>query len=178
MMIRGTGVSNAVYNAAANVTTAVLGGPEKLTMLMRERDPAFAGLVSRRYMLAARDVTGDNEATAASLAAALQRIAAHEVRGVDQPTVDAMRAILHVPEGDGPDGRHYFKSGSLDSDPLTRIRSGFWDGPAGTLVYVVMVEQPTPGGLARDAAGERLAEVSAAVAEAVLTAARQAATSE
>ena len=81
MMIRGTGVSNAVYNAAANVTTAVLGGPEALTTLMRERDPAFAGLASRRYMLAARDVTGDNDATAASLAAALRRIAAHEVRG-------------------------------------------------------------------------------------------------
>ena len=83
-----------------------------------------------------------------------------------------------MPEDDGPDGRHYFKSGSLGSDPLTWIRSGFWDGPAGTIVYVVMVEQPTPGALARDAAGERLAEVSAAVADAVLAAARQAATSE
>ena len=57
-MIRGTGVSNVVSNAAANVTTAVLGGPEDLTRRIHARDPTFAGLVTRRYMLAARDVTG------------------------------------------------------------------------------------------------------------------------
>lgn len=79
MMIRGTDLSNAVYNAAANVTTALLGGPEALTGLIHDRDPAFGGLTVRRYMLTTRDVTGDNEATAASLAAVLQRVAARDL---------------------------------------------------------------------------------------------------
>ena len=172
MMIRGTSVSNAVYNAAANVTTALLGGPEALTRRIHGRAPAFSGLAVRRYMLAARDVTGDNEATAASLAAVLQRIAARDVPGVDRPTVDAMWDILHVPSDDGPDGAHYYKSGSLNSDPLTRVRSGFWHGRDRVMLYVVMVEQPDPGRRTSRETGEHLAEISVAAAEAVLNAAR------
>ena len=176
MMIRGTGVSNAVYNAAANVTTALLGGPEALTGLIHDRAPAFGGLTVRRYMLAARDVTGDNEATAASLAAVLQRVAARDLPGLSRDTVTALWEILRVPEDDGPLGlgTHYFKSGSLGSDPMIRIRSGFWDGPEGVIVYVVMAEQPTPGTRTRDAAAARLVEVSRAATDAVLAAARAA----
>ena len=114
MMIRGVGVSNAVYNAAANVTTAVLGGPASLTKLIHDRDPAFAGLVSRRYMQADRVVNGDNEATAAALAVVLQQIAFRRVPKTDADTTQAMWEILHVPEDAGPTGSHYFKSGSLD----------------------------------------------------------------
>src|SRR4051794_15257584 len=43
--------SNIVYNAAANVVTAVLGGPDALTALIRKRDAAFAAVSVRRYML-------------------------------------------------------------------------------------------------------------------------------
>ena len=171
MMIRGTDVSNAVYNAAANVTTALLGGPEALTGLIHDRDPAFGGLVVRRYMLAARDVTGDNEATAAALAAVLQRVAARDLPGLSSDTVTALWEILRVPEDDGPLGMHYFKSGSLGSDPMTRIRSGFWDGPEGVIVYVVMAEQPTPGTRSRDEVAARLVEVSRAATDAMLEAA-------
>ena len=174
MMIRGTDVSNAVYNAAANVTTALLGGPAALTRRIHDRDPAFAGLTVRRYMLAARDVTGDNEATAASLAAVLQRVAARDVPGLSAETVTAVWEILRAPEDDSPDDTHYFKSGSLDSDPMTRIRSGFWDGPSGQIVYVVMAEQPGPGVSSRADAAARLVEVSVAVADAVVSAARDA----
>ena len=73
---------------------------------------------------------------------------------------------------DGIDGRvHYFKSGSLNSDPMVRIRSGFWHFPPDeTTVYVVIVEQPVPGSLSRDRAGERLAGVSVLVTDAVLAA--------
>jgi len=172
-MIRGTGVSNVVYNAAANVTTAVLGGPAELTRRIHARDAAFAGLVSRRYMLAARDVTGDNEATASSLAAVLQRIAAGQVAGVAPATLEAMREILAVEDQTGPD-RHFFKSGWLDSDPLTRIHSGFWNTTSGTFVYVVMAERPDPGALARDEAGRRLQSTVERVSEAVEGAARAA----
>ena len=172
MMIRGVGVSNAVYNAAANVTTAVLGGPASLTKLIHDRDPAFAGLVSRRYMQADRVVNGDNEATAAALAVVLQQIAFRRVPKTDADTTQAMWEILHVPEDAGSTGSHYFKSGSLDSDPLTRIRSGFWESPTGIVVYVVMVEQPNPGSRTREEAGLHLADVSVAVTDAVLVAAR------
>ena len=172
MMIRGVGVSNAVYNAAANVTTTVLGGPASLTKLIHDRDPAFVGLVSRRYMQADRVVNGDNEATAAALAVVLQQIAFRRVPKTDADTTQAMWEILHVPEDAGSTGSHYFKSGSLDSDPLTRIRSGFWESPTGIVVYVVMVEQPNPGSRTREEAGLHLADVSVAVTDAVLAAAR------
>lgn len=174
MMIRGSDVSNVVYNAAANVVTALLGGPGELTALIHQRNAAFNELTVRRYMLAARDVTGDNEATATSLAAVLRRIASRRMAGVEPDTISAVRDILRVPDDDSPDGRvHYFKSGSLNSDPMVRIRSGFWHFPTNeTIVYVVIIEQPVPGSLSRDQAGERLAEVSVSVTAEVLAAAR------
>ena len=172
MMIRGTDVSNAVYNAAANVVTALLGGPEALTGRIHARDAAFDGLTARRYMLAARDVDGDNEATAASLAAVLQRIASRRVPGVDEDTASAIREIMRVPDDDGTGRGHYFKSGSLNSDPLVRIRSGFWNLPEGVVVYVVIVEQPEPAALSRDKAGARLDRVSRKIADAVVRDAR------
>ncbi len=172
-MIRGTRVSNVVYNAAANVTTAALGGQAEMTRLMHARDPAFSGLVTRRYMLAARDVTGDNAATAASLAAVLQQIARREVPGVARETVDAMRDILALEDQVGPD-RHYFKSGSLDSDPLTRIRSGFWDRGDEPIVYVVMGERSGPGSLERAEAGRQLQGSVEAAASVIVAAARAA----
>src|SRR6185295_9570031 len=60
--------SNAVYNAAANLITAALGGPEALTARIRKRDPAFAQVSARRYMLRDRQEQGDNEAPAKALA--------------------------------------------------------------------------------------------------------------
>ena len=127
MMIRGSDVSNVVYNASANMVTALLGGPGALTARIQRRDVAFSGLTVRRYMLAARDVTGDNEATASSLAAVLRRIASRRIAGMEPDTISAIWDILRVPNGDSTDGRvHYFKSGSLNSDPMVRIRSGFW----------------------------------------------------
>lgn len=172
MMIRGSDVSNVVYNASANMVTALLGGPGALTARIQRRDAAFSGLTVRRYMLAARDVTGDNEATASSLAAVLRRIASRRIAGMEPDTISAIWDILRVPNDDSTDGRvHYFKSGSLNSDPMVRIRSGFWHFPPDeTTVYVVIVEQPEPGSLSRDQAGERLAEVSVSVTDAVLAA--------
>lgn len=172
-MIRGTGVSNVVYNAAANVTTASLGGPASLTARIHARDPAFADMAVRRYMLAARDVTGDNDATPAALAAALQRIAARDLPGLAPATVEAIRDVLRV---DNPDATepHYVKSGSLDSDPLTRVLSGFRETPAGLVVYVVMAERPEPGTLDRAEAGRRLEATVAAARDALLAAAHAA----
>jgi hypothetical protein len=160
-MIRGTGVSNQVYNAAANLTTAVLGGPRGLTVRIHRRDPAFRGIEIRRYMLARRDVTGDNEATAASLASVLQRLAAGDLEGVEWETLEAMRRVVYLEE-DPRRGAHYYKSGSLDSDPQCRIRSGWYEGEDGRrLVYVVMVRQPAPEGeLERRTAARRLGELA------------------
>ena len=77
----GRRVSNAVYNAAANLTTTLCGGPHRLTEQIRARIPAAEGLAVRRYMLAPRNVTGDNTATPAGLAAVFGAIAAGEVAG-------------------------------------------------------------------------------------------------
>lgn len=180
-MIRGTGVSNAVYNAAANLTTAFFGGPEGLTAKIHARHPGFGGIHSRRYMLAARDVTGDNTATAASLAAVLAAIARGDLPGISPSLHEEIRDVLFLEETEH--GAHHFKGGSLNSDPLTRVLSGYYQRagtPSGdALVYVFMVEIPgpdriAPGNLDRAAAGERLAELVGALRDAALPPARRA----
>ena len=174
-MIRGSGVSNAVYNAAANLTTSFLGGPPELTRRIHARHPDFAGIHSRRYMLAPRDVTGDNEATAASLAAVLASIARGDTPGVSPEIHRAMRDILFL-EQTG-DGNHFHKGGSLNSNPITRVLSGFYERPgepAGRqLVYVFMAEIPGPGDLEPADAGRRLQDHLEALRAAALPLARR-----
>ena len=140
-MIRGTGVSNAVYNAAANVTTAEFSGPEGLTAAVHQRTSDFEGISVQRYMLARRDVTGDNTATAASLAHVLRRVASGDLPGTSSETTEAIRDIMRL-EGENDLGDHYYKSGGLSSDPAVAVRSGYFMKNGVALVYVVMVEQP------------------------------------
>ena len=99
------------------------------------------------------------KATPASLAAVLQRIASRDLAGVSPETIAALREVLRVPGPplEGPTrGEHFYKGGSLDSDPPVRILSGFWELGPGTIVYAVMAEREGPGSMERDAAGERL----------------------
>jgi len=146
---------NSVYNAAASAVTALLGGPEGLTRAVRRRDPDFAAFAVRRYMLAPRDVTGDNEATAEALAAVLRRLASGELAGVDAPTLAAIRdSVLIRDDYLGLTGRHRVKTGALDSDPVTRVESGWCEAPGGRpVVYVVTLTRPAAAGPAEDVAG-------------------------
>ena len=189
-LIRGDGVSNAVYNAAANLATAFLGGPRALTARIHERHPDFSGIEARRYMLAARNVTGDNEATAASLAAVLAAIATGTLPGVGAETHEALREVLFLAEeggetthekgsdeeGGGGARLHYFKGGSLNSDPITRVLSGYTrrpgDPPGQALVYVFMAELPGPGDSDPAAAGTRLRDYLETLRAAALPPAR------
>jgi hypothetical protein len=159
IMMGSVRASNIVYNAAANVTTALLGGPEALTRAIRARDPSFAPIAARRYMLAPRNVTGDNEATPAALAAVLKCVATDRTSSpTPKGTLQAVSEAMLTPKDHiGIKGRHHVKEGALDSDPLVRVHSGWVERDDGTtLVYVVMLTQPSPGKLARDKAGERL----------------------
>ena len=165
--------SNVVYNAAANVVTAVLGGPDALTALIRKRDPAFAAVSVRRYMLRDRHEHGDNEAPPIALAALYQRLAAGRLAGVDATTMDAIREALR--RADDPVlGRHYDKNGDLDTDPLAMVRAGWYDTAGGPLVYVVMTTQPTPGPSGREASSEQLAKTADALAHTIVEAGRAA----
>lgn len=160
--------SNAVYNAAANVTTAVLGGPSDLAAKIRARDPEFGPIQVRRYMLAPRDRPGDNEATAAALAAVLRRIASGRRRGIDDATLAAIRgAIRH--NDDPPLGTRFTKGGSLDSEPITRVESGWWETKQGPIISVVMTVQLGTGPRPRAKAGKRLAEAADRLNRAVVT---------
>ncbi len=95
-------------------------------------------------MLADRKARGDNEATAASLAAVLQRVASGDIPGVRREVIDAIRGAVLVE--DLPGGRHHYKTGEIDSDPLTRVRTGWIETPWGeVVVYAVMTRQLTPG---------------------------------
>ena len=163
LVMMGTApASNIVYNAAANLTTAVLGGPDALTALIRARDAAFATVSARRYMLRNRRERGDNEAPAGALAALYRRLASRRLAGIAAPTMEAIHEALRRPD-DPSLGRHFDKGGSLDSDPLCEIRAGWYDTAKGPLVYVVMTRQPTPGADGRPASSQRLAKTADAV---------------
>ena len=170
LVMMGTApASNVVYNAAANVTTAALGGPDALTAQIRERDEAFAMVSARRYMLRNRRERGDNESPAIALAMLNQRLAARRLAGIDAPTMDAIHEALRRRD-DPALGRHYDKNGDLDSDPLSEVRAGWYDTAKGPLVYVVMTMQPTPGPAGREASSQQLATTADALTEAIVQA--------
>ena len=164
VMIGKAPASNAVYNAAANLTTAALGGPETLTALIRKRDPAFARVSARRYMLRDRTKPGDNEAPATALAALYQRLASSHLQGIDAATMEAIHATLES-RPDATLGRHFTKSGSLTTDPMTQVRAGWWQTAKGPLVYVVMTTRRSPGPDGRDQSQRRLSETCEALRE-------------
>jgi hypothetical protein len=164
VMMGSAPASNIVYNAAANLTTAALGGPEAVTALVRQRDAAFATVSVRRYMLRDRRERGDNEASAGALAALYQRLASGRLAGIEPPTMAAIHEALRRRD-DPVLGRHFDKDGSLGSDPLCEIRAGWYDAAKGPLVYVVMTLQPAPGADGRPASSERLAKTAAAVTQ-------------
>ncbi|WP_169977404.1 serine hydrolase [Tautonia rosea] len=172
VMMGSIDAPNHVYNAAASASTAILGGPDALTAAIHGIDPAFDGIVARRYMLAPRDVTGDNEVSAASLAAVMARLASGELPGVDAETLTAMRnavirreAVFDLP------GRHFLKGGALNSDPITRVKSGWWERPElEPIVYVVMLTQPAPAPESLTEAADRLDATASALSAMLLEA--------
>lgn len=138
--------SNAAYNAAANVIIEYLGGPAALTERVRQRFPAAPGLQIARYMLADRKENADNLLTAESLATVLRFLALHtppdELRA-------ATRNVLLL-ETDAERGDHYYKGGTLTSDPQVRIEAGFWDYRDAAFVYVVIATRPRAASSAED----------------------------
>ncbi|AGA31178.1 serine hydrolase [Singulisphaera acidiphila] len=175
VMMGSVPASNIVYNAAANVATALLGGPEGLTQAIHDRDPAFAPIMVRRYMLADRRAKGDNEATPTALAAVLQRLAARKVPGLDAATVEAIRrAVLAQDEPNL--GRHFWKNGDLASDPITQVESGWYETEDRTIVYTVMVAQPDAGSQPRDEAHHHLGETAKRLTDTLVHSARDEAT--
>jgi hypothetical protein len=160
-MIASTGVDNATYNVAANLVTARLGGPAALTQRLHARDPRFHGLQVRRYMLADRRAHGDNEATAAALAAVHAALASRRVAGLDAATVQACRAVLA--DGADRDGRAVFrKDGALDSAPATRTRAGWRDGRNGARVFAILLADDAAGvatGARLEAAAQRIEDL-------------------
>ncbi|MCO6044477.1 class A beta-lactamase-related serine hydrolase [Aeoliella sp. ICT_H6.2] len=136
-MIRVGENPNRVYNGAANVVIAMLGGPTQATARVHERDDRFAGHTVNRYMLADRNVTGDNTATPESLAAVHSALARREIKGLQPETIERIRNVLLL-DKDRSGTSHYFKGGSLGSDPVTYVRAGWWEGKRPTVVYAVM----------------------------------------
>jgi hypothetical protein len=172
IMMGSVPASNIVYNAAANVAIALLGGPKEATRLIRTRDPAFAPIVVRRYMLTDRKANGDNVATPAALAAVLQRLASRSVPGLAEKTVEDIRRAI-IAKDDPRGGKLFVKEGDLASDPVTCVRSGWSERPGGgTVVFVVMVAQDKPDAKTADKAHKDLAATAARLTEALLDAAR------
>jgi hypothetical protein len=165
-MISSKGVDNATYNVAANLVTARFGGPAALTQRLHARDPRFAGLQVRRYMLADRRTNGDNTATAAALAAVHQALARGRVPGLATATVMACRRVL----ADGQDDARravFRKDGALDSAPATRTRAGWRHAVDGTRVFAILLADDRAGA----AVGDRLDDAAQRI-EALLFAPR------
>jgi hypothetical protein len=168
IMMGSVSASNLVYNAAANVAIALLGGPAATTRSIGARDPAFAPIAVRRYMLADRKANGDNVATPASLAAVLQRLASRSVAGLAEMTVEEIRRAM-LTKDDPLRGRLFIKDGDLASDPITCVRSGWSEKPGGgTIVFVVMLVLDEPGAGNRDEAHRELAATAARLTECLL----------
>lgn len=136
----GSECSNTSYNAAANVAIALLGGPEGTTRRLHDRHPLQSGLHVRRYMLADRNVTGDNTATPRGLATVFARTVHQQLPDVQPHVTQAMTDILH--SADYPDGSQLFsKGGTLHTDPVTCVRSGQLRRGEARLSYAIMVAQ-------------------------------------
>ncbi|MCH2182461.1 MAG: hypothetical protein MK108_10690 [Mariniblastus sp.] len=136
----GKTYSNIVYNGAANVAIALLGGPAAATAQMQQRHDAFQGVHLRRYMLARRNVTGDNTATPFALATLFQTTVGKTPPDVMGNTVQELTDILHVT--DYPNGaKLYAKGGTLYSDPVTQVRSGHYSNGTRTMNYAIMASQ-------------------------------------
>ena len=164
---------NSVYNGAANLTTAVLGGPEALTRKIHKRDPGFRGIRAGRYMLAKRTEKNDNVATAEGLAAVLRRVSPGQWDGLDETTAQAIREAMVVSES-VPAGKHYRKGGDLNSNPLTVVRSGWYERDGETTVYVVSLVQSEPGNRSRSEAKQRLDDTAESLRSELLSAVRSA----
>ncbi len=163
IMMGSRKASNAVYNAAASLAIASLGGPAEATAKIRARDPGFGGIVVGRYMLAAR-TPSDNVATPAALAAVLAAVATGQVPGLDAATAEAAAQAM-MQSTDRALGVHRHKEGNLDSDPMVVVKTGFYLRGSGKppLVYVVgaaLAGKPTGS---RDAAHRRLDQLTDAV---------------
>lgn len=155
LMMGSQNTSNHVYNAAANVTTAVLGGPKELTRLIHSRDAAFRKVEVNRYMLRDRTETGDNVADPLALATLYQKLSTKKLAKIDDDLHHEIVAAL--PMWSNKDfGKGYSKEGSLTSDPLTRVDAGWVETSQGPIIYVVMLEQPNPGKRDRDVAASDL----------------------
>jgi hypothetical protein len=161
IMMGSQKASNAVYNAAANLAIAALGGPSDVTAKIRARDPAFGGVTVGRYMLASRTAS-DNAATPAALAAVLAAVATGKLPGVDAATALAMAQVMM--QSKDPLGVHHHKEGNLDSDPMVCIKTGFYQ-PSGKppLIYVVGAALSAKPTGSRDAAHRRLDKLTDAV---------------
>jgi hypothetical protein len=163
IMMGSRKASNTVYNAAASLAIASLGGPAETTAKIRARDPRFGGVVIGRYMLAAR-TPSDNTATPAALAAVLAAVATGQIPGIDAATAGAaVQAMMQ--STDAALGTHHHKEGNLDSDPMVVVKTGFYLRGSGKppLIYVVgaaLAGKPTGG---RDAAHRRLDQLTDAV---------------
>jgi hypothetical protein len=164
VMMGSKKASGAVYNAAANLAIATLGGPAEASAKIHARDPAFAGVMVRRYMLASRTAAGDNEATPASLAAVLGAIATGKVPGVDAATAGAMAEAM-MQASDPVLGAHRHKEGNLDNDPMTCVKTGYYARGKGKppLVYVVGAALSAKPSGSRNDAKRRLEKMTDAI---------------
>jgi hypothetical protein len=171
IMMGSQKASNAVYNAAANLAIAALGGPGDASAKIGARDPAFAGIAVGRYMLASRTAS-DNAATPASLAAVLASIATGKLAGVDAATVTAIaNAMMHGKDALGVD---HHKEGNLDSDPMVVVKTGYYARGDGKppVVYVVGAALSGKPSTSRDAAHRRLDKLTSALHAALRAAVR------
>ncbi len=165
LIMQGTDVSNAIYNAAANLVTADLGGPEKLTDLIHARDPRFRTVAVRRYMLRDRTMPGDNEATADAFAALHQALSTRKLNGISDGVMTAVHEVLRRPGSNPP---FFYKDGALGSNPLTSVRAGWKETPAGPMIFVVMCRQPIRKPASSQDDYKRIQELSASLRDALL----------
>ncbi len=134
--------TNAAYNATANVIIEYLGGPAVVSERLHRRFPQADGLKVARYMLADRQQNDDNLLTAESLATVLRYLAGDTA---NDDLRESARAVLLL-ETDEDRGVHYYKGGTLSSNPPVRIEAGWWDSQGAACIYVVIATRFSDAG--------------------------------
>ena len=118
-------------------------------------------LSEQAFADADRQKNADNLLTAESLALVLRRFAQD---ATNDALGDAARSVMLL-ESDASRGDHYYKGGTLTSEPQVRIESGWWDDQGTACIYVVIATRPAGDGNDFDELRANLGELSIVVQE-------------
>ncbi|HVJ87614.1 MAG TPA: hypothetical protein VM452_18280, partial [Caulifigura sp.] len=94
-----------------------------------------------------------------------QALSTRKLNGISDRVMTAVHEVLKRPGSNPP---FFYKDGALGSDPLTSVRAGWKETPAGPVIFVVMCRQPIKKPASSPDDYKRIQELSASLRDALL----------